>query len=388
LTIAITSLRSGPNSRVPSRNGPGWRGSALSSLTLPQYFAQEFVLNDDAACRLIRRLRPVIEAMAAGDRLEEMCVMGGLSGAGLARFGEIARSRVAESAGTAGDAGVTGKAVVAGDLVPGVVALAGTSEEPHIEAHGALSLGGPPVRPDSQFRIASTTKPITAAVILALAGEGLLDIDEPAGRLLPELASPRVLRRPDGPLDDTVPAARSVTVRDLLTLTFGFGAVPEMYEVAEDWPVVVAAEGLPLATIGPPDPGLQPDPDTWIAALAEMPLIAQPGERWAYNTGSQVLGVLASRAAGLPIDEVYRTRVFEPLGMTPASSRATRHGSRPRTRTRPSPAPPTPAWMYGTRRRGSGQSHRRSVMARAVWSRRRKTSGSSLVCSCAAAMAY
>ena len=157
-----------------------------------------------------------------------------------------------------------------------------------------------PVARDSIFRIASTTKPITAAATLALAAEGLLDLDEPVDRLLPELACRRVLRRADGPLDDTVPAARAITVRDLLTFTFGFGMMGEMFASPQPWPVVAATGELRLATIGPPDPPVPPDPDTWIAALASLPLLAQPGERWMYNTGAQVLGVLAARAAGQP----------------------------------------------------------------------------------------
>jgi CubicO group peptidase (beta-lactamase class C family) len=204
---------------------------------------------------------------------------------------------------------------VGDDRVPGLVALAARGGQVHVEALGRLSVGGPPVTRDSIFRIASTTKPITAAATLALASEGLIELDVPVDRLLPELANRRVLRRMDGPLDDTVPAARPITVRDLLTFTFGFGMVGEMFAAAEPWPVVAATHELRLTTISPPDPPVPPDPDTWIAALGSLPLLAQPGERWMYNTGAQVLGVLAARAAGKPFSEVLRTRIFEPLGM-------------------------------------------------------------------------
>jgi CubicO group peptidase (beta-lactamase class C family) len=168
---------------------------------------------------------------------------------------------------------------------------------------------------DSLFRIASTTKPITAAATLALADEGLIGLDEPVDRLLPELSGRRVLRRMDGPLDDTTPAVRAITARDLLTFTFGFGMATEMFSSPVPWPVIEASRALSLSAIGPPEPDVQPDPDTWIAGLGTLPLLAQPGERWLYNTGASVLGVLIARAAGVPFGEFLRSRVFGPLGM-------------------------------------------------------------------------
>ena len=168
---------------------------------------------------------------------------------------------------------------------------------------------------DSIFRIASITKPITAAATLAVIAEGLIGLDEPVDRLLPELAGRRVLRQMDGPLDETVAARRAITTRDLLTFTFGFGMVTEMFMSATPWPIVAAAEELNLATLGPPNPDVQPDPDTWIANLGTLPLLAQPGERWLYNTSASVLGVLLARVTGEPFADVLRTRVCEPLGM-------------------------------------------------------------------------
>ncbi len=222
---------------------------------------------------------------------------GELSAEGLAKFSAVAASHI-------------------GDDLPGLVALVAHGNQIHIDALGSLSVGGKPVQRDSLFRISSTTKPITAAATMALVDEGLLDLNEPVDRLLPELANRQVLRRMDGPLDDTVPANRPITVRDLLTFTFGFGMVVEMFAAPEPWPVVAAANDLQLTTFGPPEPAKAPDPDTWIAALGSLPLLAQPGERWLYNTSAQVLGVLIARAAGMPIADVLRTRLFEPLGMT------------------------------------------------------------------------
>ena len=205
---------------------------------------------------------------------------------------------------------------VADDNVPGLVALVASGDQVHVEALGRLSVGGPPVARDSLFRIASTTKPVTGAATLALVAEGLVGLDEPVDRLLPELANRQVLREMGGPLDDTVPTTRPVTTRDLLTFTFGFGACLEMFLAPEPWPVVTAADELRLATLGPPDPAVQPDPDTWIAALGSLPLLTQPGERWMYNTGASVLGVLLARAAGTSYGEVLGSRILRPLGMT------------------------------------------------------------------------
>jgi CubicO group peptidase (beta-lactamase class C family) len=220
--------------------------------------------------------------------------------------------------------------------VPGLVALVARGEQVHVEALGSLAVGGRPVARDSIFRIASTTKPVTAAATLAVVAEGLIDLDEPIDRLLPELAERQVLRRMDGPLDDTVPATRAIITRDLLTFTFGFGMVMEMFMATTPWPIVTAAEELNLSTIGPPNPDVQPDPDTWIANLGTLPLLAQPGERWLYNTGASVLGVLLARATGEPFPDVLRTRVCAPLGMRDTGFWAA-HTDRLATAYRPTP---------------------------------------------------
>jgi CubicO group peptidase (beta-lactamase class C family) len=199
--------------------------------------------------------------------------------------------------------------------IPGLVALVASGDDVHVETLGTLSVGGPFVQRDSLFRIASITKPVTGVATLALIEEGLVGLDEPVGTLLPELAHPRVLRRMDGPLADTVPADRPITTRDLLTFTFGFGMVTEMFLAPEQWPVITAVTELQLGAIGPPDPASKPDPDTWMAGFGSLPLMAQPGERWMYNTGAHVLSVLLARAAGQSFADVLRTRIFEPLGM-------------------------------------------------------------------------
>jgi CubicO group peptidase (beta-lactamase class C family) len=205
-------------------------------------------------------------------------------------------------------------AVARGDA-PGVVAAVSRGDEGYVAAAGVMAVGGPPMRPDTLFRIASITKPVTAAVVLSLAEDGLLGLEEPVDRLLPELADRRVLRRPDGPLTDTIKAERAVTTRDLLTFTWGFGMQGAMFMAPEPWPIVSAVAERELSSFGPPQPDTTPEPDTFMARLGELPLLAQPGERWLYSAGSQVLGVLAARAAGAPFEDVMRERVLAPLGM-------------------------------------------------------------------------
>ena len=205
-------------------------------------------------------------------------------------------------------------AVARGDA-PGVVAAVGRGDEGYVAAAGVMAAGGPPMRSDTLFRIASITKPVTAAVVLSLVEDGLLGLEEPVDRLLPELADRRVLRRPDGPLTDTIRAERAVTTRDLLTFTWGFGMQGAMFMAPEPWPIVTAVAERELGSFGPPQPDTTPEPDTLMARLGELPLLAQPGERWLYSAGSQVLGVLAARAAGAPFEDVMRERVLAPLGM-------------------------------------------------------------------------
>ena len=185
----------------------------------------------------------------------------------------------------------------------------------HVATAGDIAIGGGPVRRDTLFRISSITKPITAVTVLALIDDGMLELDGPVAELLPELADRVVLRSPAGPLDDTEPAFRPITTRDLLDFTWGFGMHGAMFTAEEPWPIFTATIERELSTFGPPQPGGMLDPDTWMARLGELPLLAQPGERWLYQTGSQVLGVLVARVAGAPFEDVLRERVLEPLGM-------------------------------------------------------------------------
>jgi len=196
--------------------------------------------------------------------------------------------------------------------VPGLVTLVGRRGEVHVDAVGMKAVGGrDAMRRDTIFRIASMTKPITAAATMILVEECKLRLNEPVDRLLPELANRTVLKRLDGPLGDTVPAKRPITVRDLLTFRMGFGLVlapPDTYPIQK-----AMAERQIVIPTWPATTALTPD--EWIGRLGTLPLMHQPGEGWMYNTGSDVLGVLIARASGRPFEAFLRERIFEPLGM-------------------------------------------------------------------------
>ncbi|MGH4016549.1 MAG: serine hydrolase domain-containing protein [Pseudonocardiaceae bacterium] len=202
-------------------------------------------------------------------------------------------------------------------VVAGVVTLVNRRGETHVDEIGLKSIdtgaiGGDPIRRDTIFRIASMTKPVVATAAMILVEECRLRLDEPVDRLLPELADRQVLKRLNGSLDDTVPANRPITVRDLLTLRMGFGFI---MGPAAGYPILEAAGEQQLA-MGPPKPATPHDPDEWIRRFATLPLMHQPGERWMYEMGFAVLGVLIARASGQPLDTFLRERVFAPLGMT------------------------------------------------------------------------
>ncbi len=207
---------------------------------------------------------------------------------------------------------VLAKHVEAG-RVPGLLYLVQHRGEVHAGAIGTRTVGAnEPVRRDTLFRIASMTKPVTAAAAMILVEDGKLRLDDPVDDLLPELASRRVLRRIDSPLDDVVPAERAITVRDVLSFRMGFGIV---WGPPDGTPIQRAANALRLGAFGPPRPQDPPAPDEWMRRFATLPLMHQPGERWMYNTSAEVLGVLVARASGKAFDRFLEERIFAPLGM-------------------------------------------------------------------------
>jgi CubicO group peptidase (beta-lactamase class C family) len=193
--------------------------------------------------------------------------------------------------------------------VPGAVAVVGRHGEVHIEAIGNLAFEGEgsrtPMAADTICRIASMTKPIVAACAMTLVEDCTLRLDDPVNKLLPELADMTVLADPNGSLEDTVPAKRPITLRDLLTYTLGTGMV-----IAEPGTVPIC-DALDALDRGEPEP----PPDEWIRRLGALPLVYQPFERWMYETAANVTVVLVSRAAGMSFGEALRERICEPLGM-------------------------------------------------------------------------
>jgi len=206
--------------------------------------------------------------------------------------------------------GIMAGYVDSGDI-PGLVTLVSRRGQVDVNTIGVKKAGETnPVERDTIFRIASMTKPITAAATMILVEECALRLDEPVDRLLPELANRRVLKRPDGKLDDTVPSRRPITVRDLLTFRMGYG----LMFTPPDAPILKAANDLQIG-MGAPIPASMPAPDEWIRRLGTLPLMHQPGEMWMYNTPADVLGVLVARASGQPFEAFLRERIFAPLGM-------------------------------------------------------------------------
>jgi CubicO group peptidase (beta-lactamase class C family) len=191
--------------------------------------------------------------------------------------------------------------------VPGLVALIARGDDVRVEALGVQGPSGAPMRRDSIFRGASITKPLTAALAMALVDEGRLDLDAPVAGLLPELAAPRVLRTRDSELDDTVAIERPITARHLLTGTAGHGFA------TWESPVI----GLLMEQLGQAADDIHavPEPDEWMRRLGEIPLMHQPGEGWTYNASYDVLAVLLARAAGRAFADLMTERLLEPLGM-------------------------------------------------------------------------
>ena len=164
-----------------------------------------------------------------------------------------------------------------------------------------------PMQRDTLFRIASMTKPITSVAIMMLLEEGRLALNDPITKWAPEFSNMRVLRDPTGPVEDSYPAPRDITIEDLLThragLAYAFtsvGPIAKAYAQALDH---VTAAGSALS------------PDEWMKALGALPLSFAPGERFHYSHCTDVLGFIVGRIAGTSLREYLQQRIFVPLGM-------------------------------------------------------------------------
>jgi len=192
----------------------------------------------------------------------------------------------------------------------GLVAIASRGADVLVEVHGFQDLEHQtPMQRDTIFAIASMTKSVTAAALMMLVEQGRLRLDDPVDRYLPELSNRRVLRELSGAVDDTVPADRPITTRDLVTFTFGHGLI---FAPNGIYPIQSAIEAASLSSGPNPPPG---SPDDYMARLSALPLLHQPGAQWMYHTGSDVLGVLIARISGTTLDRFLAEQIFEPLGM-------------------------------------------------------------------------
>jgi CubicO group peptidase (beta-lactamase class C family) len=196
--------------------------------------------------------------------------------------------------------------VDAGDVAGAVTLVWRHGEIAQVDALGSRDgESRAPMTRDTLFRIASMTKPVTSVAALMLVEEGLIALDDPVSRWLPELANPQVLTDPAAPLERTEPARAPITLLDLLTHRAGLA-----YHFT--------ASGALADAYGSVFNGIDSmvDPSVWLQRVANLPLMFQPGARWHYGIATDVLGALIERISGVSLETFFRTRIFEPLGMT------------------------------------------------------------------------
>lgn len=163
---------------------------------------------------------------------------------------------------------------------------------------------------DNIFRIASQTKAITSVAIMILAEEGKLLLDDPVSKYIPAFAKQQVLDKfnPADTTYTTVPAKKEITIRELLTHTSGLGYA----QIGSREANAIYAKHNLTAGIGVKDDKLLDA----MNRLAKLPLMHQPGEKWTYGLNTDLLGCLVEVISGISLDEFFRIRIFEPLGMT------------------------------------------------------------------------
>ncbi len=204
---------------------------------------------------------------------------------------------------------------------PGMVASLGLpGEEPEFIARGTQGfIDFTAMTPDTLFRVYSLTKPVTGMAAMLLIDESRLRLDQPLTDILPAFSHMQVLRTYDGPLDETEPALRPITIRQLLTHTAGIG-----YPIVQKGPIreAMMRQGLVAGRISRMSiPGLDqgdavPSLALFADRLARMPLVHQPGTRWEYGMGLDLMGRVIEVVSGQPFDKFLRERIFGPCGMT------------------------------------------------------------------------
>jgi len=246
-----------------------------------------------------------------------------LLGAGLAGGLALPRWAYANAAAEAqfpAVARMVGDYVGAGKLANAVAAL-GFGSAPLLEvARGNLALDvARPADLDSLYRIYSMTKPITGMAAMMLIDEGKLRLDQPIADLMPRYAKMQVQVTPDGSVTELKPAQTQITVRQLLTHTAGLGysiiqkgPLKDAYEKAGLLPGQITRLPVPGVPSGKPLPSLALFADK----LAEMPLVYEPGTRWSYSVGLDLLGRVIEIVSGKRFDLFLQERIFDPCAMT------------------------------------------------------------------------
>lgn len=212
------------------------------------------------------------------------------------------------------------KDYVATRKVSGMVAAIGMGDDAPISiAAGTLGLDNKTgVDLNSLWRIYSQTKPITGMAAMMLIGDGVMKLDQPIADFLPEFANMNVLKNPNGALNDVMPARTQITIRHLLTHTAGLG-----YNIISQGPIrdAYVVQGInPGQVSRNPIPGFPivpetPDIVTFSKRLAALPLVYEPGTKWSYSVGLDVMGYIIQVATGMPMEEFLQKRMFDPLGM-------------------------------------------------------------------------
>lgn len=192
-----------------------------------------------------------------------------------------------------------------GQLAGLVTVLVRRGEVAHCGVFGQMDLAtAKPMRADAIFRLFSMTKPLTSLAVLMLYEEGAFHLQYPVSLFIPELANLKVLSNPVDTTSEQVPLARPITIHDLLTHTSGLG-----YGIDSMLPIDAQ---LAQAQILRSDESLAEK----MTRLAQFPLHHQPGQRYTYSLGTDVLGRLVETVSGMALNEFFRQRIFAPLGMT------------------------------------------------------------------------